>query len=159
MSEGVHGADGKPVVESLLGDRVQRDAHGNVQLSGGDLGMAVQSALADAFPKVRARVDTFGYLPRAFSGLISPVDRQEAFDIGAFAVATHEAGSASIALRHEGGRTVLARVPLDAVAARTRLMPDAFLTASGTALTDAGKAYFDRLVPPAPELFTAVLDG
>jgi 6-phosphofructokinase 1 len=157
MSEGVHGADGKPVVESLLGDKVQRDAHGNVQLSGGDLGLAVQSALSDAFPKVRARVDTFGYLPRAFSGLVSPVDSKEAFDIGTFAIATHAEGSASIALRHENGATALARVPLDAVAARTRLMPAEFLTDAGTALAPAGKAYFDRLVPAAPEVFTAIL--
>jgi 6-phosphofructokinase 1 len=158
MSEGVHGADGKPVIESLLGDKAERDAHGNVQLSGGDLGMAVQNALSTAFPKVRARVDTFGYLPRAFSGLIAPVDRQEAFDIGAFAIATHGEGSASIALRHEAGKTVLARVPLAAVAAKTRLMPDDFLTAEGTMLAPSGKAYFDRLVPPAPEVFTAILD-
>jgi 6-phosphofructokinase 1 len=158
MSEGVHGADGKPVIESLLGDKAERDAHGNVQLSGGDLGIAVQSALSAAFPKVRARVDTFGYLPRAFSGLIAPVDRQEAFDIGAFAIATHGEGSASIALRQEAGKTVLARVPLAAVAAKTRLMPDGFLTAEATALAAPGKAYFDRLVPPAPEIFTAIFD-
>ncbi len=67
MSEGVTTADGKPLVESLVGE-VERDAHGNVQLSTGDLGIAVQAALSKAFPKVRARVDTFGYLPRAFSG-------------------------------------------------------------------------------------------
>jgi hypothetical protein len=36
--------------------------HGNVQLSTGDLGIAVQAALSRTFPKVRARVDTFGYL-------------------------------------------------------------------------------------------------
>jgi 6-phosphofructokinase 1 len=106
---------------------------------------------------VRARVDTFGYLPRAFSGLVSPVDSKEAFDIGAFAIATHAEGSASIALRHENGATALARVPLDAVAARTRLMPAEFLTDAGTALAPAGKAYFDRLVPAAPEVFTAIL--
>jgi 6-phosphofructokinase 1 len=157
MSEGVHGADGKPVIESLLGDRAERDAHGNVQLSGGDLGIAVQSALSAAFPKVRARVDTFGYLPRAFSGLIAPTDRQEAFDIGTFAIATHGEGSASIALRHEAGKTTLARVPLEAVAAKTRLMPAEFLDAAGTALAPAGKAYFDRLVPAAPDIFTGIV--
>src|SRR5581483_2558793 len=66
MSEGVRGEDGRPLVETQR-EQIERDAHGNVQLSGGDLGVAVQGALGEAFPKVRVRVDTFGYLPRGFA--------------------------------------------------------------------------------------------
>jgi 6-phosphofructokinase 1 len=157
MSEGVHGADGKSMVESLLGDRVERDAHGNVRLGGADLGLAVQATLNDAFPKVRSRVDTLGYLPRGFITMASEVDRREAFDAGAFAVATHESGSASVALQHEDGKTILRSVPLEAVAAKTRLMPAEFLDASGTAVAPAGMAYFDRLVPKAPDTFASFL--
>ena len=46
---------------------------------------------------------------------------------------------------------------LDAVAAKTRLMPAEFLTAEGTALAPPGKAYFDRLVPAAPDIFTGIV--
>jgi 6-phosphofructokinase 1 len=158
MSEGVHGEDGRPLVESLVArERLERDAHGNVQLSGGDLGLAVQAALSEAFPKVRARVDTFGYLPRAFASMISEVDRREAFDIGAFAVAASAAGSASIALQYEDGKTVIRRVRLDAVAGKTRLMPPEFVTAAGNQLADAGMEYLQRLVPPPPDIFPSML--
>jgi 6-phosphofructokinase 1 len=157
MSEGVHGADGKSVVESLLGDKVERDAHGNIRLSGGDLGMAVQSAINDAFPKVRSRVDTFGYLPRGFITMASDVDRREAFEAGALAIAAHEKGSASVALQYDGEKTVLRTVPLEAVAAKTRLMPADFLDAAGTSLAPAGRAYFDRLIPKAPDTLPPLL--
>lgn len=153
MSEGVTAADGRPVIEGLLGTALERDAHGNVQLSTGDLGVAVQSALSKAFPKVRARVDTFGYLPRAFSATISPVDRIEAFDAGAYAVDAAERGSCSVVLRHENGRTVLGSVPLSAVAGKTRLMPDTFIAASGNGVSDEGMSYLGRLLPPAPDYF------
>ena len=85
MSEGVQTEDGTPLAESLIPEeRKERDDHGNLQLSGGDLGLALQAAITAAFPKVRARVDTFGYLPRGFAGMISDVDRREAFDIGRY---------------------------------------------------------------------------
>lgn len=153
MSEGVVSEDGSPVVASLLGDALERDAHGNVQLSTGDLGVAVQSAISKAFPKVRARVDTFGYLPRAFAATIADRDRREAFDCGAFAVDAAEQGSCSVTLGTESGGEAIGAVPLSAVAGRTRLMPASFLDAAGNRLSDAGRAYFARLVPPAPDFF------
>jgi 6-phosphofructokinase len=157
MSEGVSDEDGRPLVESLLGDRVERDAHGNVRLGGGDLGIAVQAAITAAFPKVRSRVDTFGYLPRAFATMASEVDRQEAFEAGAFAVRTSGEGSGSVALSVEAGRTELRRVPLEAVAGKTRLMPPDFIAPEGTGLTSAGMAYLSRLVPKAPEILRPLL--
>jgi 6-phosphofructokinase 1 len=157
ISEGVHGEDGTPLVESLLGDRIERDAHGNVRLGGADLGMAIQATLGEAFPKVRSRVDTFGYLPRGFATMASETDGREAFEVGAFAVATHAEGSASVTLAYEDGKTVLKTVPLEAVAAKTRLMPADFLEASGNQLAAPGIAYLKRLVPPAPETFRPLL--
>lgn len=155
MSEGVHGADGRPLVESLVSrDRLEHDAHGNIRLGGGDLGLAVQAALTEAFPKVRARVDTFGYLPRAFAGMISDVDRREAFDVGAFAVQAAGKGSGSVALQYAGGKTVLGLVPLEAVAGKTRLMPEGFLDRAGNRLSPQGMTYLARLVPPPPDIFT-----
>jgi 6-phosphofructokinase 1 len=153
MSEGVVSEDGRPVIESLVGT-LERDAHGNVQLSTGDLGVAVQAALSGAFPKVRARVDTFGYLPRAFAATIAERDRRETFDIGAFAVAAAESGSCSVTLGNEAGGTEIGSVPLKAVAGKTRLMPAAFLHVDGNRLSDAGMAYLSRLLPPPPDVFS-----
>jgi 6-phosphofructokinase 1 len=156
MSEGVTTDDGRPLAESLVG-HVERDAHGNVQLSTSDLGVAIQSALTRAFPKVRARVDTFGYLPRAFAAAVSDVDRREAFDVGAFAVAAAEDGSASAALVHEGGRTSFRPVPLAAVAGKTRLLSDDFMDPAASQVGAAGMAYLTRLLPPAPDIYAPFL--
>jgi 6-phosphofructokinase 1 len=155
MSEGVQTEDGTPLAESLIPDeRKERDAHGNLQLSGGDLGLALQSAITAAFPKVRARVDTFGYLPRGFAGMISDVDRREAFDIGRYAVEAADTGSGSVAMQYGDGRISLKLVPLAAVAGKTQHMPNSFVAPSGNDITAAARAYLDRLVPPRPEVWT-----
>ncbi|RWQ69024.1 MAG: 6-phosphofructokinase, partial [Mesorhizobium sp.] len=65
VSEGVSTADGKALVESLVPpDKLERDAHGNVKLSGSDLPAALERALAEGLPGKRARVDALGYMPR-----------------------------------------------------------------------------------------------
>src|SRR5258708_26984202 len=66
MSEGVQDEAGRPLAEALAGEVVERDAHGNLQLTSGDLGIEIQKALKSRFPKARARVDTLGYLPRGY---------------------------------------------------------------------------------------------
>ncbi|MEP5516241.1 MAG: diphosphate--fructose-6-phosphate 1-phosphotransferase [Bauldia litoralis] len=155
MSEGVQTADHKPLAESLIPAHLhERDDHGNLQLSGGDLGLALQVAIKEDLPGVRARVDTFGYLPRGFLGTVSETDRQESFAIGRFAVENSEAGSGSVAQQFVDGRVTLKMVPLDAVAAKTKTMPADFLTPAGNHLTETGLAYFHRLLPPRPDAWT-----
>jgi 6-phosphofructokinase 1 len=152
MSEGVTTEDGKPLVESLITGGLERDAHGNVQLSTSDLGLAIQAELSRAFPKVRARVDTFGYLPRAFSAAVSDVDRREAFECGAFAVTASEKGSASVALGSEAGTSTIRSVPLADVAGKTRLMPKSYLEGDNN-VSVWGLSYLKRLLPKAPDTF------
>ena len=156
MSEGVTTSDGRPLAEQLVG-QLERDAHGNVQLSTSDLGQAMQLELAKEFPGVRARVDTFGYLPRSFSGTVSEVDRQEAYDVGAYAVAVAESGSCSVTLGTEDGSSSIRSVPLAAVAGKTRLMPKAFLDPSANRVSEAGVAYLSRLLPPPPDTYSPFL--
>jgi 6-phosphofructokinase 1 len=149
MSEGVTAADGTPLAARLVpAARQERDAHGNLQLSGGDLGLALQARIAAEFPKGRGRVDTFGYTQRAFIATIDPRDQKEAFAVGARAVIASEAGSGSVTLRHADGRTDLGVVPLAAVAGKTRALPADYF--GGGRLTAAGMAYFGRLLPPRP---------
>ncbi len=108
---------------------------------------ALERALADGLPGKRARVDALGYMPRGNVGAISAVDAREAFDAGAFAVTVAEQGGGSVALQYDGGKTVLRKVPLEAVAGKTRHMPDDFLKPGANQLSEAGMAYLRRLVP------------
>jgi 6-phosphofructokinase len=148
VSEGVSTADGRALVESLVPpDKLERDSHGNLQLSGTDLGAAFQHMLAEALPGKRARVDTFGFMPRGNIATISPVDQKEAFAAGAFAVRTVSEGSASVALQFDGETTILKSVPLGSVAGKTRSMPDDFLHAEENRLSAACMAYVRRLLP------------
>jgi 6-phosphofructokinase 1 len=148
VSEGVTTEDGRALVESLVPpDRLERDAHGNVKLSGSDLGMAFERALQEGLPGKRARVDNLGYVPRGYIGAINATDAAEAFKAGAFAVDTAGQGGGSVALQFDGEKTVMQRVPLDAVAGKTRHMPGDFLKADANQLSEAGMAYLRRLVP------------
>jgi 6-phosphofructokinase 1 len=102
VSEGVHGPDGKTLIESS-----EKDSHGNVQLSGsGALGDFLAAELKQRLgEKLRVRADTFGYLQRSFPGVISPVDAKEARQAGRTAVKLaqkHRHGSVAI-LRASGG--------------------------------------------------------
>lgn len=153
MSEGVQDESGRPLAEALAAGSVERDAHGNVQLTGGDLGMEIQRALKQRFPKARARVDTLGYLPRGYLGIIDETDAKEAFEAGAFAAQSAFTGSGSVVLHYDGKHTAPRIVALDKVAGRTRHMPGGFFAGSN-AISDEGRAYFRRLLPPRPDIFT-----
>jgi len=158
MSEGVTTESGSTLAADLMpSDRKELDAHGNLQLSGGDLGLALQARVSSEFPGVRARVDTFGYLPRGFSGTISSVDSQEAFDVGSFAVAASENGSGSVVVQLADSRTRLAMVDLAAVANKTRLMPAAFIDTASSQITKEGMSYLGRLLPERPPRSTLLI--
>lgn len=155
ISEGVQTEDGTPFVEALANSKggvLERDAHGNVQLTGGDLGMEIGRVLKARFPKARTRVDTLGYLPRGFLATADATDRAEAWAAGAYAAETAFERSGSVALQYDGERTKPVLVPLDAVAARTRHMPDGFFEGV-SGLSEEGLRYFRRLLPPRPDIF------
>ena len=154
ISEGVQDEAGVPLAQALAaGGPAERDAHGNVQLTGGDLGIEIQRALKTRFPKARTRVDTFGFLPRGYLGVIDPTDRQEAFAAGAHAAEEALTRSGSVVLEFDGERTTPGLVPLDQVAGRTRHMPDAFFDGANR-VSEEGRRYFRRLLPERPDVFT-----
>jgi 6-phosphofructokinase 1 len=86
-------------------------------------------------------------MPRGSIATISSVDAQEAFDAGAYAVQVASEGGGSVAIQYDGSRTVLRKVPLKAVAGKTRHMPDDFLKADLNDLAEPALAYLKRLVP------------
>lgn len=148
MSEGVTGPTGRSLVEELVPPELQeRDAHGNVRLSGTDLGQAIERILAEDLKGKRARVDTFGYLPRGAISMVSETDAREAHACGVFAVEAAARGGGSVALQFDGRETRPVLVALDKVAGKTRHMPADFLMPHENRVSAAGTAYLERLLP------------
>jgi len=149
VSEGIHDASGEAIA-SLLAKEVERDAHGNVQLSGtGALADLLCDEIKEKLGIKRVRGDTFGYLQRSFLGCVSDVDQREAREVGEKAVQFAMWGDrdGSVAIRRSGDYAVQYElVPLETVAGKTRTMEDAFITASGTNVTDAFISYLRPLL-------------
>lgn len=136
VSEGIQDTSGTPIAARLV-QSLERDAHGNIQLSG-------VSALGDALAELvrrhvrapdgktpRVRADTFGYIQRCWPDP-SPVDVREARAAGRYAVRLAAAGerSGSVAIVRVSNRpyrVAYRRLELSDVAARTRTMPPEFL--------------------------------
>ena len=149
VSEGIHDASGTPVL-SLLAKELERDAHGNVQLSGtGALADLLCEEIKSKLGIKRVRGDTFGYLQRSFMGCVSDVDQREAREVGEKAVQFAMWGklNGSVAIKRTGFYSVdYELVPLEVVAGKTRTMEDEFISASGTDVTDAFRLYLRPLL-------------
>lgn len=149
VSEGIHDASGEPIA-TLLAKDVERDAHGNVQLSGtGALADLLCDEIKAKLGIKRVRGDTFGYLQRSFIGCVSDVDQREAREVGEKAVQYAFWGDrdGSVAIRRTGFYSAdYALLPLSDVAGKTRTMEDEFIAPSGTDVTDAFRLYLRPLL-------------
>jgi len=149
VSEGIHDASGAPIA-TLLSKEVERDAHGNVQLSGtGALADLLCEEIKAKLGIKRVRGDTFGYLQRSFLGCVSDVDQREAREVGEKAVqfAMWGAADGSVAIKRTGSYAVnYALLALDEVAGKTRVMEDHFIAASGNDVTEAFCTYLRPLL-------------
>jgi 6-phosphofructokinase len=157
VSEGIQDGMGRPIATTLV-EGLERDAHGNVQLSGVS---ALGDALAEVIKKnlkttgggkLRVRADTFGYLQRCWPDP-SPVDSKEARGVGRFAAklaaAGHRSGSVAIKrVKNRPYKSAFKRIELSAVAAKTRHMPPEFI--EGT--SNVTKAFLDYCRPLVGEL-------
>jgi len=149
VSEGIHDASGEPVA-TLLAKDIEKDDHGNVQLSGtGALADLLCDEIKARLGIKRVRGDTFGYLQRSFIGCVSDVDQREAREVGEKAVQFAMWGDqdGSVAIRRTGVYSVDYELQaLDAVAGKTRTMEDEFISESGTDVTDAFRLYLRPLL-------------
>lgn len=149
VSEGIHDASGTPMLVKLAKD-LERDAHGNVQLSGtGALADLLCEEIKAKLQIKRVRGDTFGYLQRSFVGCVSDVDQREAREVGEKAVQFAMWGDrdGSVAIKRTGFYSAdYELLPLEAVAGKTRTMEDEFISASGTDVTDAFRLYLRPLL-------------
>ena len=149
VSEGMHDASGTPIAAQLAKD-LEQDAHGNLQLSGsGALADLLCEEIKSKLGIKRVRGDTLGYIQRSFIGCVSDVDQREAREVGEKAVQFAMWGQrdGSVAIKRTGFYSVdYELLPLDAVAGKTRVMEDAFITPSGTDVTDAFRLYLRPLL-------------
>ncbi len=148
VSEGIQDEHGVPIV-SRLGHR-EKDAHGNVSLSGnGALGDLLAQYIKDNLPIQRVRSDTLGYLQRSFLGCVSDVDQREAREVGEKAAqfALWHNIDGSITIHRTGIYSVDYKLSdLKDIAAKTKLMPDEFINARGNNVTEAFKYYLNPLL-------------
>jgi len=132
VSEGVHDKAGNPIVVTLRKD-VEKDDHGNIQLSGtGALGDALSQLIKDNLKISRVRSDTFGYLQRCFPTIVSETDAIEARRVGEEAVKAAVSGryEGSVAIRrlsNDPYRADYEVVELKKVAKHTITMPKDFI--------------------------------
>ncbi len=161
VSEGIQDKDGTPILALLSADELEADSHGNVQLSGtGALADALVTKLKEYFKaegiedNLRARGDTFGYLQRSWPDQ-SSVDREEALNVGRTAAKEALSGNVdgSIAIQRvstEPYEAKFVRVPLKAVAGKTRHLPAEHINEAGNNVTEEfikwGKPLIGELV-------------
>ena len=159
VSEGVSRPDGKTFAEAMSAN-VEKDAHGNIQLSGtGALGDYLASLITKKLQtpggkKLRVRADTFGYLQRSFPGFVSESDATEARLVGKIAARySSDAGAeGSVAMKRVAGATYEIETfltPLSTVARETKHMDPSYLT-GGNNVTQAFLDYANPLVGPLP---------
>ena len=163
VSEGVSQPGGKTWAEAMQQGGLEKDAHGNVQLSGtgalGDYlaGLITRKLQAPGGKKLRVRADTFGYLQRSFPGFVSETDAREARLVGETAVRYSASGEGG----KDGGSVAMRRVsnspykiethltPLSTVARETKHMDESYLR-NGNDITEKFEEYARPLVGPLP---------
>ena len=153
VSEGIHDKSGTPIAVQLA-KAVEKDAHGNVQLSGtGALADLLTDAINAQTGIKRVRGDTFGYLQRSFLGCVSEIDRREAREVGIKAAqyACFAGADGTVTIHRVGDYVVDYKLsPLKAVAGKTKVMPDAFIAKSWRDVTEGFLAYACPLVGALP---------
>ena len=150
VSEGIQDDQGNAIAVTLSGT-AERDAHGNVQLSGsGIVGDLLAAQVKSKLKIKRVRADTFGYLQRSFLGVVSDRDAHEAREVGEIAVqyAMWDNVDGSVVIR----RPVLNYsvsydlVNLKDIAGKTRVMADEFINAEADGVTTAFFNYCRPLI-------------
>ena len=150
VSEGIQDEKGTPIALALSSN-AERDAHGNVQLSGtGVVGDLLADQIKSKLKIKRVRADTFGYLQRSFLGVVSDRDAHEAREVGEIAVqyAMWDNVDGSVVIRRPVMNYSVSYdlVPLESVAGKTRVMPDEFINAEGDGVTTAFYNYCRPLI-------------
>lgn len=155
LSEGIRNSEGVPIIATLQ-EQIERDAHGNVQLSGtGALADSLVTLIRDNLSVSKVRGDTFGYLQRSFAGCVSSVDAQEARTIGEMAVKhslKKDFAGGSIAMKRIGDYVIKYEpTPLESVARLTKSMDPSYYDIETAQVTPEFMNYVRPIVGELPE--------
>ncbi|MBL4700879.1 MAG: 6-phosphofructokinase [Phycisphaeraceae bacterium] len=162
VSEGIHDENGDPLAAKLAqaaGEEIERDSHGNVQLSGsGALGDFISKAIKSKLGIARVRADTLGYLQRSFAGCVSEVDQREARGTGYKAAELAMSGDidGSIAIQRlsdDPYQVTYARIELSDVAAKTKTLDPKYII-DDCNIDKSFKTYLAPIVGPIPTIET-----
>jgi len=162
VSEGIHDESGHTLAAKLAetsggGGEVERDAHGNVQLSGsGALGDFIARAIKKNLGIKRVRADTFGYLQRSFVGCVSAVDQREARAVARkaaeLALAGEKEGSVAMQRISDSPYTIeFKHIQLTDVAAKTKTMDKKYIV-DGCDIDESYKTYLSPIVGELPKV-------
>jgi 6-phosphofructokinase 1 len=155
VSEGIQDKNHTPIITTLQAGPVEKDAHGNVQLSGsGALGDRLADLIKAKTKIKRVRADTLGYMQRSFLGCISETDANEAREVGEKAVqySVWHSVDGSVSIKRVGDYAVeYELLKLEQVAGKTRHMPDEFIDGDNM-VTAAFKNYARPLVGSIPTM-------
>jgi 6-phosphofructokinase 1 len=151
--------EGTPIAVKLAveqGHQVERDAHGNVQLSGsGALGDFLAIHIRNHLGKAtRVRADTFGYMQRSYAGCVSATDADEARQAGRRAAEAALMGDldGSIAIQrlsNDPYKVDYQLIDLASVAGKTRTLDRRFIIDDNN-IADAFIEYAQPLVGKLP---------
>lgn len=149
VSEGIVDENHVPII-TKLSENIEKDSHGNVQLSGtGALGDLLSNMIKENLGIKRVRSDTFGYVQRSFMGCVSDVDQHEAREVGEKAAqfALWHNVDGSVTIHRTGSYSVDYRLTsLDEVAVVTKSMPDNFISEDGNHVTEDFRNYIRPLL-------------
>jgi len=144
VCEGITDEKATPIVTKLTQSQ-EKDAHGNIQLSGtGALGDLLADEVKKKLKISRVRADTYGYLQRCYTGVVSDVDQNEAREVGERAAqyALWHDADGSVTIHRTGNYSVDYQLSaLSEIAARTKTMPDEFISKEANDVTEAFYAY------------------
>ncbi len=163
VSEGVKDKNNKLIANYMI-ENLEKDAHGNVQLSGTScVGDFLVNEIKKKLKVKRVRSDTFGYLQRSFLGCNSEVDEREAKTLGkkAFIFSNSNNSSFSVSIKERKNLYLNYKVTfginkLKDVAAKTKLMPKNFINPKGNHVTDNFFRYAKPLIgKKIPEILTS----
>lgn len=163
VSEGVKDKNNKLIANYMI-ENLEKDAHGNVQLSGTScVGNFLVNEIKKKLKVKRVRSDTFGYLQRSFLGCNSEVDEREAKTLGkkAFIFSKRNNSSFSVSIKERKNLSLDYKITfginrLKDVAAKTKLMPKNFINQKGNHVTDNFLRYAKPLIgKKIPEFLTS----
>jgi 6-phosphofructokinase 1 len=160
VSEGIADKDHTAIAAKLAlqqGAQVEKDSHGNVQLSGsGALGDFLATHIKNNLgKKLRVRADTFGYSQRSFAGCVSASDAAEARAVGRRAAEIALSGTmvdGSITINRVSDnpyKVEYGTAQLSDIAAKTRHLPSEWIL-NGNNISDAFIKYAKPIVGELP---------